>query len=107
MNAEKYVPNDLRKLLLKNKIDTLDELKAALKTKSTMTVFRKLKQLEYISSYSHRGKYYSLNEIAEYDPYPKRHFSVGFQFPGALSRAMWCSAFRRRYDPLLHLFCPD
>jgi len=85
MNAEKYVPNDLEKLLLKNKIATLDELKTVLKTKSTMTVFRKLKQLEYISSYSHRGKYYSLNEIAQFDPYGIwSHRSVWFSKYGNL-----------------------
>lgn len=85
MNAEKYVPDDLRRLLLESKIATLDELKAALKTKSTMTVFRKLKQVEYISSYSHRGKYYSLNEIAEYDPYGIwSHRSVWFSKYGNL-----------------------
>jgi len=27
--------------------------------------------------------------------------------PWALSRAIWCPAFRRSYNPLLHLFCPD
>ena len=34
-----------------------------------MTVFRKLKELEYISSYSHRGQYYSLLDIADFDNY--------------------------------------
>lgn len=85
MNDEKYIPNDLRELLLRNKIATLDELKTVLKTNSTMTVFRKLKQLEYISSYSHRGKYYSLDEIAEYDPYGIwSHRSVWFSKYGNL-----------------------
>lgn len=32
-----------------------------------MTVFRKLKALEYLSSYSDRGKYYTLDEIADFD----------------------------------------
>ena len=43
----------LLQLLLKQKIATLDELKTALGTNSSMTVFRKLKELEYISSCSH------------------------------------------------------
>lgn len=85
MNAKKYISDGLRELLFKYKIATLDELKAVLKTKSTMTVFRLLKQLEYISSYSHRGKYYSLNEIAEYDPYGIwSHRSVWFSKYGNL-----------------------
>jgi hypothetical protein len=50
-----------------------------------MTVFRLLKQLEYISSYSHRGKYYSLNEIAQYDSYGIwSHRSVWFSKYGNL-----------------------
>jgi len=85
MSAQKYISDDLRELLLNNKICTLEELKGVLKTKSTMTVFRLLKQLEYISSYSHRGKYYSLNEIAEYDSYGIwSHRSVWFSKYGNL-----------------------
>ena len=48
-------------------IATLDELKQVLGTSSTMTVFRKLKKLGYRTSYSHRGKYYTLAEIPVFD----------------------------------------
>ncbi len=51
----------------KEKIATLEQLKRALGTSGTMTVFRKLKELGYLSSYSHRGKYYTLHEIPDYD----------------------------------------
>ena len=57
----------LLKLLLKQKIATLDELKSTLGTSSTMTVFRKLKELEYLSSCSHSGKYYTLKRIATFN----------------------------------------
>ena len=50
-----------------HKIGMLDDLKLALNSKSTMTVFRSLKALEYLSSYSHRGKYYTLPQITEFD----------------------------------------
>ncbi len=33
------------------------------------TVFRKLKELSYRSSYSHRGRYYTLAEIPQFDPH--------------------------------------
>lgn len=59
--------NDLRQLFRVHSILTLDELKAALGTQVAMTVFRKLRPLAYLSSYSHRGKYYTLNEIARFD----------------------------------------
>ena len=57
----------LRALLLRKKIATLDELKLALGTSVTVTVFRKLKTLDYLTSYSHRGRYYTLREISEFD----------------------------------------
>jgi len=59
--------DELRSLLLRNKIATLDELKQALGTPVDVTVFRKLKSIDYLTSYSHRGRYYTLREIARFD----------------------------------------
>ncbi|MEA1973469.1 MAG: hypothetical protein U9N34_09290, partial [Candidatus Cloacimonadota bacterium] len=42
-------------------------LKYVLGTKVTMTVYRKLKELDYISSCSHRRKYYTLKDVASFD----------------------------------------
>src|SRR5437868_7117848 len=57
----------LESLLEKQKIATLEELKKALGTSSTMTVFRKLKPIGYQTSYSHRGKYYTLIRTPRFD----------------------------------------
>jgi hypothetical protein len=46
---------------------TIEDLKNILQTTSRMTVFRKLKHLPYKTSYSHSGKYYTLDSIANYD----------------------------------------
>jgi hypothetical protein len=46
---------------------TLDALKRWLRTSSTMTVFRRLKALRYRTSYSHRGKYYTLADLPRFD----------------------------------------
>jgi hypothetical protein len=67
MSAKKLDLNPIIKLFNINKIATLDELKDALNTRSTMSVFRKLKILGYLSSYSHRGKYYTLPEISKFN----------------------------------------
>ncbi len=67
MNSNNTSLNVVKKFLIRNKIATLDQLKNELFTGSTMTVFRKLKSLAYLSSYSHRGKYYTLNSIPEFD----------------------------------------
>src|ERR1700733_6068035 len=61
-----FSPNSLRKLLLLDKIATLPDLKRALGTDVDLTVFRKLKQLDYLSSYSHGGRFYTLREIARF-----------------------------------------
>ena len=67
MNSKKTDFDTVMRYLKRHKIGTLDQLKKELCTNSTMTIFRKLKSLEYCSSYSHRGKYYTLKSIAEFD----------------------------------------
>jgi hypothetical protein len=54
-------------LLRRTKIATLDQLSIALGSASTITVFRKLDQLRYRTSYSHRGRFYTLDRIARFD----------------------------------------
>src|ERR1039458_1330221 len=61
-----FAPDSLRKLLLRDKIATLPDLKRALGTDVDLTVFRKLKQLDYLTSYSHGGRFYTLREIARF-----------------------------------------
>jgi hypothetical protein len=62
-----FDPQALRKHLRRHKIATLPELKSALGTATDLTVFRKLKLLDYLSSYTHRGRYYALRETARFD----------------------------------------
>src|SRR5882672_1521430 len=62
-----FDPQALRKHLLRHKIATLPELKDALGTTADLTVFRKLKPLDYLSSYTHRGRFYTLRTIARFD----------------------------------------
>ncbi len=58
---------DVSEFLMSNKIATIGQLKNILKTTGTMTVFRKLRVLGYLSSYSHRGKYCTLHGIPKFD----------------------------------------
>lgn len=67
MRPIRFDPKTLRQYLRRHKIATLPELKRALNTDADLTVFRKLKPLDYLSSYTHRGSYYTLNEIARFD----------------------------------------
>jgi hypothetical protein len=59
--------NVVRSLLQRQKIATLTELKESLGCSATMTVFRKLKAFGYRTSYSHRGKYYTLADTPRFD----------------------------------------
>jgi len=68
MRTPFFLSDPLRKFLRANKIATLPELKLALGTSVDTTVFRKLRELSYRSSYSHRGRYYTLVEIPQFDP---------------------------------------
>src|SRR6516164_4243924 len=67
MRSLSFDPEILRKHLLRHKIATLPELKEALGATASLTVFRKLKLLDYLSSYTHRGRYYALRESVRFD----------------------------------------
>lgn len=67
MRPERYDPEILKSLLGQRKIATMDDLKEALGTGADATVFRKLATLGYRTSYSHRGRYYTLEEVPRFD----------------------------------------
>ena len=55
--------------LNEKKVATMAELMAALGTGARRTVFRKLNELKYRTSYSHRGRYYALDRIAKFSEF--------------------------------------
>jgi len=67
MNTAKYSPKAIEKFLKRRKIATLAQLITAMDNPARSTIFRKLEQMEYLSSYSHRGKYYTLRSIARFN----------------------------------------
>lgn len=67
MRTSRFHAVFLEELLRERTISTMPELLAALGTKVPATVFRKLKELDYLTSYSHRGRYYALRETADFD----------------------------------------
>jgi hypothetical protein len=85
MRPLSFDPEVLRKHLLRHKIATLPQLKQALGATANLTVFRKLKLLDYLSSYTHRGRYYALRETARFDDAGLwSHDSVWFSRHGTL-----------------------
>lgn len=107
--------------LQKHRIATLSELKQTLGSFATMTVFRKLRALGYRTSFSHRGKYYTLAEIPQFDEQGLWFYrSVWFSRDGSLlatiqrfvqeARAGWTASELRGLlqvevkEALLHLY---
>ena len=85
----------LRGLFAKRLIATMDMLKKTVGTVADLTVFRKLRELDYCTSYSHRGRFYTLRELAEFDENGLWWIrSVGF------SKAKRKTSIRVRYDNL-------
>lgn len=68
MRTAVFNAQDLQRLLQQRTVGTFQQLAEALGTSSRMTVFRKLAELPYLTSYSHRGKYYTLRSSCEFDP---------------------------------------
>ena len=80
MRPVQFHADRLVTLLRRERIATIEQLKAALGTAVDMTVFRKLREIPYHTSYSHRGRYYALDEVARFDElglwtYRDVHFS--------------------------------
>lgn len=67
MPLERFSVESIVGLLQRRQVATMDELKDALGTRVDMTVFRKLRTVAYLSSYSHGGRYYTLQEVADFD----------------------------------------
>ncbi len=84
MDNSKTTKN-LQKFFLKHRITTLNDLYPFLKTDSRMTVFRHLKKSNYLSSYSHTGRFYTLPDIPLFDEYGLwRYKNVSFSKHGTL-----------------------
>ena len=80
-----FSTDPLLRLLRGKSIATLPDLQRALGSQVPLTVFRKLKELGYRTSYSHRGRFYTLDRIARFDRQGLwSHDSVWFSRHGTL-----------------------
>ena len=59
MRTKKITNQALIEFIITKNVVLMVELKDFLQTNVNMTVYRRLQELSYISSCSHRGKYYS------------------------------------------------
>jgi hypothetical protein len=102
----------LRLLFHEKTVLTMVDLKKALDTNSRMTIHRQLSVMDYISSYSHAGKYYSLNSIAHYNRLGLWEFNgIWFSKYGTLSKTIVrlihrspAGYFASELESVLHVF---
>ena len=74
--------NALHKLFRRTPVVELDALFETLRTRSRMSVFRRMKEAGYLSSYTHSGRFYTLREVPQFDTFGLwRHRDVGFLAP--------------------------
>lgn len=67
MRPVRYPTEALARAFAARQVLTLEQVKASLGTPVKMTALRKLRALDYHSSYSHAGRYYTLERIARWD----------------------------------------
>ena len=110
MRPTVFSANRLRQFLRRNRVATLPQLKQLLGTQADITVFRKLKELSYRTSYSHRGSFYTLDEIAVFDERGLWSFSrFGFWYGTLVATAEVCvkqapaGYFASELEEILHL----
>jgi hypothetical protein len=85
MRPTLYSPDAAAALIRKQKIASLPELMVAIGTDARRTAFRKLNELSCRTSYSHCGRYYTLDEVAEFDDLGLwSHREVWFSLRGTL-----------------------
>ena len=82
---DKKIEKKLRALFKRSKVLKLEQIMEVIGERSTRTVFRCLKQLDYISSYTHTRSYYTLKEIATFNQEGFWHYGqIGFSVHGSL-----------------------
>ena len=84
-SSKKDKEQALKALFNKKKALKIEDLFKVIETTSRMTVHRYLKELEYLTSYTHKGRYYTLTEIAQFDAHGLWYYGdIGFSKHGTL-----------------------
>ena len=82
---EKQNLDTLQALFKKKKVLDMQQLCKVLGNTTRVTAFRYLRKLNHLTSYTHNGKYYTLPEIAQFDPNGFWYYGdIGFSSRGTL-----------------------
>lgn len=110
MNTTNGARTILRKLIRRRLTVDLEDLFDALGTRSRMTVFRRLKEIGYRTSFTHAGRFYTLLDIPSFDELGLWfHQDAGFSRVGNLKESVaWHveeSQDGRTHSELQHVLC--
>ena len=79
----------LQRLFRRTPVVKLRELYRTLQTRSRMSVFRRMKEVGYLSSYTHTCRFYTLDGIPRFDAFGLwHHRDVGFSRAGTLKASV-------------------
>ncbi len=76
MNYKSERKKDIEKQINHYKVVTIEDLKNTLNTNYSMTVFRYLKEIGYLSSYNNAGKFYTMPHIPKFNEYGLWHYEA-------------------------------
>ena len=89
MERKKQTERALMRILRRDFVIDLDGLCRVFGDCSKSTVYRRLEALGYLTSYTHAGRYYTLEDIARFDEYGLWRFrDIGFSRFGTLRRTV-------------------
>lgn len=89
MNSSQSFPLKIRELLQVRTVMSLKQLRDELKDRPRSSLFRDLKKLDLISSYTHTGQHHALNDSAKFDKNGLWFFqNIGFSQYGTLKHTL-------------------
>ena len=89
MNTSLSYPDKIRTLLQSNTVMSLKQLRLELGHRPRSSLFRDLKKLELVTSYTHAGQYHALRSAARFDAHGLWFFDqVGFATYGTLKNTL-------------------
>lgn len=89
MSTQKEASRTLTALIERRRAVTLEEVLSVLQAGSRMTAFRRLREVGYLSSFTHRGSYYTLMGLPDFDAQGLWfHEGIGFSRAGTLKETV-------------------
>ena len=89
MPSKQETKKALRELAKKRSVFDLTALFGVLDTRSRMTVFRRLRRVGYLSSFTHGGRFYTLEEIPQFNEFGLWFYQdIGFSQAGTLKETL-------------------